>query len=127
MRKQLCTAFLLLALLIGGLLTGANAATVGSALSSNKPFAILVYTSWSNYNEIYDNMKKLQQNYRNVNFARVNLNDEASAALFNGYIVIRQIPMVVIGKKGGKFSQIVDNDCAANYKCMSKRLRQIAR
>ncbi len=127
MKRKIFTICLLVTLLFGGVFTGVKAATLSSALASDKPFALLIYTSWNSYDSIYDNMKKLQPAYRNYNFVRVNLNSRDAADLFNGYIVIRQLPMVVIGKQGGKFSQIIDNDCASEYKCMSKKLKRFAR
>lgn len=72
-------------------------------------------------------MKKLQTKYPNYNFVRVNLNDEEAAALFNGYIIIKHIPTVILGKQGGKFNQLIDNSCAADYACMSGKLKRFAK
>lgn len=104
-----------------------KAAGLQRALSSDKPFALLIYTSWTDVDSIYSNMKKLQPKYSNYTFVRVNLNDEEAEALFNGYIIVKNLPMVVIGKQGGRFNQLIDNACAADYQCMSKKLKRFAR
>ena len=113
-------------MLLSGVFSAAKAVTLQQALESDKPFALLIYTGWSNYNDIYNNMKNLQKNFPDYNFVRVNLNEEEAAALFNGYIIIKHLPMVVIGKQGGRFNQLIYNDCAVDYACMAKKLKRFA-
>ncbi len=122
--KVLC---LVVIIAMFGALSIAKAAGLSQALSSDKPFALLVYTSWSDFDSIYNNMKKLQPKFTNYSFIRVNLNDEEAAALFNGYIIVKNVPMVIIGKQGGRFNQLIDNSCASDYQCMAKKLKRFAR
>ena len=114
-------------ILMFGCFSVVKAATLSKALSSDKPFALLVYASWNDTTSIYNNMKKLQPKYPNYNFVSVDLGEEEAASLFNGYIIVKNLPMVVIGKQGGRFNQLIDNACAVDYQCMSKKMKRFAR
>ena len=124
MRKSFLTICLLAAMLLSGFFTAAKAVNITQALASDKPFALLIYTEWTDYDAIYNNMKQLQKSFPDYNFVRVDLSDEEAKVLFNGYIVIKHLPMVLIGKQGGRFNQLIYNDCAADYACMAKKLKR---
>ncbi len=105
----------------------ADAASLYKTFKSDKPFALLIYTNWSDYTDIYECMKQVQPQFTNYNFVKVNLAEAEAMGLFNGYIVIKRLPMVVIGKQGGKLNQLIDNTCAADASCLSKRLSRFER
>jgi len=126
MKKIFLTLGILFGLMISVL--GVQATTLSEALSSKKPFIMLIETEWASSSSIYSTMSSLAPSFKNYNFVRVDLGSSDAAALFvDRRFIVSEVPMVVLAKSAGKFNRVVSPSCAANKACLAKELKRFGK
>lgn len=121
-----------MALLIFGSLS-ANAAVMNyktaAAQNGSKPMAVLIYADWAeNANTILSRFKKVEQKLsKSYNFVELNIAQEEAKAFNENYVINTKMPYILLLRTNGRFSMIINRDCASSSKCISDKMRTFAR
>lgn len=126
MRRVFLTIALLLGILSFNLCNSAEAAELSKLLNGKKPYVLMVYTSWAEYEAVEKNMEKLARANKSVAFKTVNIDSEEAKALFaRGSMTFAGFPYIQMAR--GKVYGNVSASCAADYACFSKKFKKFMR
>lgn len=101
-----------------------SAMTLEEAIASKDPFVMMIYTKWSKYQEVYDNLKEMQVIYKQYNFVKVDMDSPDAANIFKEKrFIVSDMPMIIVAKNGGRINKAISNDCAKDLSCVSKVLK----
>ncbi len=126
MRRVFLTIGLLLSILGLNLCSVTEASEVSKLLNGKKPYVLMVYTSWSEYEAAEKNMDRLARTNKSVAFKTVNIDSDDAKALFaRGSMTIPGFPFIQMAR--GKVYGNVSASCAADYACFSKKVKKFMR
>ncbi|MCQ2744628.1 MAG: hypothetical protein MJ230_07560 [bacterium] len=127
--KKLLSSLLLM--IITGLTANSAVMTYEEASSQNseKPMAVLVYADWADgYTNALNEFKKTQKTMTNsYNYVELNVASKDMKNFNKKYVICTNLPYILLLRSNGKFSSLIDYNCALNTSCTVSKMKSFQR